>query len=376
MLLANFGAEVIKVEEVKRGDHAREMTPLINSVGAYFLLTNGGKKSVALDLKNSSSRDAFLRLVERADVLVEGFRPGVMERLGLNYEVLRKRNPRLIYAAITGYGQDGPYAPLAGHDINYLSLGGILDLNRAAEDDAPTIPGVQVADLAGGSMPAVIGILLALAARQKTGEGQMIDVAMLDGVVSLLAVPLAHHAAAVRSSQRPAGEMLLGDYACYHIYRARDGKWLSVGALEPKFWDVLCRTLNCERFIPEQYAPPAMQATIIAALGQIFLTRDSLEWFEIFSAKDACVAPVRNISELLTDEHLRVREMFVSREHPGTGVIENLGVTPKLSETPGQVSSDPPPRLGEHTREVLLWAGLSAAEIEALEQQGLIRVWR
>ncbi|MGH9660564.1 MAG: CaiB/BaiF CoA transferase family protein, partial [Bryobacteraceae bacterium] len=230
--LADFGAEVIKIEEPETGDYGRRMPPLVDGEGAVFQAVNRGKKSIALDLKSDGGRAALLALARRADVLVEGFRPGVMRRLGLDYETLRAQNERLIYASLTGYGQWGPYAQMAGHDVNYIALGGLLELTGA-------IPGAQIADLAGGAMQTVIGVLLALEARHRTGRGQHVDVSMLDGVLALLALPLAHWNA---TGESPAA--LSGHYGCYRAYECGDGRRIAVGALEPKFWSALCRRLD------------------------------------------------------------------------------------------------------------------------------------
>jgi crotonobetainyl-CoA:carnitine CoA-transferase CaiB-like acyl-CoA transferase len=370
-LLSQFGAEIIKIEEPGTGDYAREMPPLISGGGAYFLLTNYGKKSVAIDLKDPRGKESFLRLVDRADVLVEGFRPGVMQRLGLDFEVLRKRNERLIYAAITGYGQHGPYAQRAGHDVNYLSLSGVLGLN-ATRGQAPVIPGVQIADLAGGAMQAVIGILLALTARQKLGHGQMVDVSMLDGAIMLQTVPLAHHLATGREPE-PGAELLSGLYACYNIYKTKDERWLSVGALEPKFWATLCRALDCEALIPHQFAVGDQQSEMIATLSKIFSERDAAEWFALLGPTDTCVTPVNNVVEMLSDPHVRERETIVDVEHPTAGTMAHFGVAPKLSETPGRLESSRPPRLGEHTREVLQCAGITDAEIDEMKKTRVIQ---
>ena len=368
-LLSQFGAEIIKTEEPGRGDYAREMPPLINGEGAYFVLTNYGKKSIAINLKDPRGRESFLKLMERADVLVEGFRPSVMQRLGLDFEILRKRNERLIYAAITGYGQHGPYAQRAGHDINYLSLSGVLGLN-ATNGDAPVIPGVQIADLAGGAMQAVIGILLALTARQKLGQGQMIDVAMLDGAIMLQTVPLAHHLATGREPE-PGGELLTGRYACYNIYKTKDERWLSVGALEPKFWATLCRALDCEALIPHQFAE--QQSEMIATLAKIFVNKDAAEWFALLGPTETCVTPVNSVVEMISDPHIRERETVVGVEHPTVGTLARLGVAPKLSETPGRLDFSPPPRLGQHTREVLQWAGITDDEIDEMKKLRIIQ---
>lgn len=359
MLLADFGAEVIKIEEPGRGDYARSLPPVLDGQGAVFALTNRGKKSVALDLKDPRGRNALLRLAASADVLVEGFRPGVMTRLRLDYDILRAHNERLVYLALTGYGQSGPYSGMAGHDINYLSLGGILGIT-GPRDGAPAIPGTQVADLAGGAMQAVIGILLALAARERTGRGQMVDVSMLDGVVSMLPVPMALYAATGRIPERGV-ELLSGRYACYNVYEAKDGRSIAVGALEPKFWAAFCRGIGCEQFIADQFAGGAGQIEIIAAVSDLLRTRTAAEWMDLLRPADVCVSIVHNIAEVVEDPHLHERKMILPKGQ--------VGVTPKLGETPGHAGG-PAPRLGEHTREVLLRAGLPEREIDEITLGG------
>jgi alpha-methylacyl-CoA racemase len=266
--LVENGAEVIKIEQPPIGDYARE------SYLALFELTNQGKKSVAIDLK--TSKDSFLKLVRTVDVLIEGFRPGVMDRLGLGYDVLRELNPRLIYVSLTGYG---PHDLRAGHDVNYLAMSGVLDLNRAA-DGTPVIPGVQIADLAGGSMQAVIGILLAIEERYRTGVGQRVDVSMTDGLDVLLPI-----------ARAGGSDLLSGKYACYHVYAAAGNSFVAVGALEGKFWANLCRELGCEQLIELQFV--AEQGPVISVLEGIFKTASAEEWFLRVGDKDCCVTPVR-----------------------------------------------------------------------------------
>jgi crotonobetainyl-CoA:carnitine CoA-transferase CaiB-like acyl-CoA transferase len=270
--LVESGAEVIKVEQPPVGDYARA------TYTALFEETNRGKKSVGLDLK--LQKESFLKLIRTADVVIEGFRPGVMERLGLGYEVLRDVNLRLIYVALTGYSSDGPHASLAGHDVNYLAMSGVLDLIRA-EDGTPVIPGVQIADLAAGSMRAVIGILLALQARHKSGQGQRVEISMTDGLNALL--PVARAKGPVK--------LLSGSHACYHVYAAAGDSFVAVGALEPKFWANLCRQLRREDLIERQFA--ADQSGVIAALADKFKTATAEEWFERIGSKDCCVTPIR-----------------------------------------------------------------------------------
>ena len=311
------------------------MPPLLDGEGAVFQLLNRGKKSVALDLKQQAGKEALLDLAARADVLIESFRPGVMARLGLDYESLRARNERLIYVAITGYGQQGARSQMAGHDINYQALAGILDIT-GEEGGPPVIPGTQIADLAGGAMQAVIGVLLALAARAQTGRGQMVDVSMLDGAAWMLPVALAFCQATETLPQRGAA-VLTGRYACYHLYRCADARWISVGALEPKFWSSLCRALGCEQFVADQFAEGPQRQEIIAELSRIFQTRACEDWMQHLAPYDTCVAPVQNVAEAMRDFHLATGETVV---------------IPHLSATPGQLGG-PAPKLGEHTQRIL-----------------------
>jgi len=323
--LADWGAEVIKIEQPGAGDYARSMNPPV------FAHTNRGKKSVSIDLKNPHGRDAFLALVMHADILIEGNRPGVMSRLRLSYDELRAVNERLIYASLTGYGQNSAYSQLAGHDVNYMALGGVLSLNL------PVIPGVQIADLVGGSMQAVTGILLALVARNSTGEGRHIDVSMYHGVMSLLTIPLT----AWRSTGHepmPCCETLSGRYACYNVYQAGDGRWLAVGALEPKFWADLCRNLGCEDLIPHQFEEP--QDPVKTRIAAIFQAKTAAEWFDQLRNTDSCVTLVRTVSEVAAD----------------------------LPEPGGP----PQPALGQHTREILSRCGHSSDQLDALEREGAI----
>ncbi len=333
MQLANFGAEVIKIEEPGRGDYGRGMPPYLDGQGAVFHVTNRGKKSVAMDLKSAPGHDQFLQLAGAADILVESFRPGAMERLSLGYSMLSAINPRLIHASITGYGPTGPWAAMAGHDINFLAMGGGLDL-IGTPGGPPAIPGLQIADLAAGALQAVNGILLALAAREKTGRGQKVEVSMRDGIAWLLPVALGLYAATGEIEARGEG-LLTGRYACYHIYQAACGRWLAVGALEPKFWQALCRGLGCEHFIPDHFAEGSRREEVIAAFTSIFRERTAAEWLDRLHSEDCCVTPVLNIKEVA--EHYRLG--------PGDSVV-----TPRLSETPGRLGGTTP-HLGEHTAE-------------------------
>lgn len=369
MMLGDFGADVIKIEEPGAGEPMRHMPPFVNGAGAYFQATCRNKRSVALDLKQGQGRAAMLRLVERADVLVESFRPGVMRRLGLDSESLREVNPRLIYCAITGYGQDGPYAGRAGHDVNYIAVAGLLGLN-AAQGGAPVIPGVQVADLAGGSLQAVIGILLALAARERTGCGQFVDISMTDGALSLMLIPLTTLVATGRAPQ-PSAETLSGRLACYHVYKTADGRHVALGALEPKFWAAACRVLGCEELIALQFAEGEAQARCVEKVQTTFRSRTAAEWLERFAGVDACLELALDPQEVLDHPQVVQRGVIAEMNQPGAGTLKQLAPTIRLSETPAEMQLAPP-RLGQHTHEILREAGYSDDEIEAMKQAGTI----
>lgn len=331
--LADFGADVIKIEQPGVGDYARHLFAR-DGRSEIFEATNRGKRSVELDLKTHRGREVLIALARAADVLIESYRPGVMKRLGLGYESLGAVNPRLIYVALTGYGQNGPMRDAAGHDINYLALSGVLDT-------VGLVPGVQVADLAGGSMQAVIGILLALAARERTGTGQFVDVSMTRGVADLLAVPLSELAATGREPVLGEG-ILSGGYACYNLYECRDGRLLALGALEPKFWAALCRVLDRPGLIARQFEPA--QSELKQILADVFRERDASEWERLLQPHDCCATLVRTVSEAA-----------------GCSWLELGEPAPRLAGTPGRRGSVAP-RLGEHTRDVLREAGVAGNE--------------
>jgi alpha-methylacyl-CoA racemase len=348
LLLADHGADVIKVEDTGAGDYARADPP-------SFASLNRGKRSIQLDLKSERGRLAFLRLAAAADVVIESFRPGVMGRLGVGFDVLREANPSLVYCAITGYGQDGPLRLRAGHDLNYLARAGVLALS--GEGDGPPVQAAaQIADVAGGALMAAFGILAAL----RSGEGQLVDISMADGALSLLAMPVAGLLAGEAVPRR--GELMLGGrLLCYRPYRAADG-WVSMGALEPKFWAAFCRGVERDDLIEHQFDAPGSPAH--AEVEAVIAARTRAEW-EAFNAEhDCCLEPVLELDEVVSGEHVRARGM----------VARGLLATPvKLSATPGDSRRGPPPGLGEHTDEVLGEAGYDASEIAALRGAGAVK---
>jgi len=371
LLLADFGADVLKVEDTGMGDYVRWGPPYYDGAeesarSALFLALNRGKRSIRLDLKNEKGKEVLRRLVRDYDVLLESFRPGVLDRLGVGYERLKQENPGLVYCAITGYGQDGPYTGRSGHDMNYLGLGGLLALT--GEKDGPPIQSSgQIADIGGGALMAAVGILVALKERERSGEGQVVDVSMFDGALSWLALVAAKYLADDETPRRGDLE-LAGGLICYRPYACRDG-WVTLGALEPKFWQGWCRGVGREDLIPKQFEKPGSEAH--AETERIFLERTREEWRRFASEHDCCLEPLLELDEALDSELVRARKMITELDQPGTDGVKQLGVPVKLSRTPGGPQG-PGPVLGEHTGQVLADLGYSAEEIEALEGDGAV----
>jgi alpha-methylacyl-CoA racemase len=373
MLMADFGADVIKVEDTGLGDYVRWAPPFYEGVepsagSALFLSLNRGKRSIRVDLKSPAGKDVLLRLVGDADVLLESFRPGVLDRLGVGYERLREVNPRLVYGAITGYGQDGPGRERSGHDLNYLGLNGILGLSGEA-DGPPVSSSAQIADLGGGALMAVVGVLIALRERDRSGEGQLVDCSMFDGSLSFLAMLAAEMLAGGPVPQR-GGLRLAGGIVCYRPYRCADG-YVTLGALEPKFWSAFCRGVGREDLAEHAFDPPGSEAH--RALEEIFAARTREQWRTFAAEHDCCLEPVLGLDEALEGDLVAAREMVVSLDQPGAEQpVRLLGLPFKLSRTPGDPVRGPGPVLGEHTREVLGEAGFTGPEIDALLVSGAV----
>jgi crotonobetainyl-CoA:carnitine CoA-transferase CaiB-like acyl-CoA transferase len=373
LMLTDFGADVIKVEDTGMGDYIRWSPPFHEGAdttarSALFLALNRGKRSIRLDLKSDRGREVLLALTRQADVLLESFRPGVMDRLGVGYERLREVNPGLVYCAITGYGQTGPLRDRSGHDMNYLGLNGLLGLTGEA-DGPPVQAAGQIADLGGGALMAAVGILVALRERERSGLGQLVDCSMFDGALSWLALVAAEALATGRAPRR--GQLpLAGALTCYRPYRCADGH-VTLGALEPKFWQAFCRGVDREDLLDHAFDPPG--STAHRAVCEVFAGRTREEWRQFASEHDCCLEPVLELSEVLDSELVAAREMVAALEQPGAErPVRLLGTPVKLGRTPADPSRAPGPALGEHTEEVLREAGLSAERIASLVAAGVV----
>jgi len=379
LLLADFGADVLKVEDTGMGDYIRWSPPYYEGAhdsakSALFLSLNRNKRSIRIDLKNERGREALLALVRDYDVVLESFRPGVLDRLGVGYGRMREENPRIVYCAISGYGQDGPKRDASGHDMNYLGLIGLLGLTGERGGEPVQAAG-QIADLGGGALMAVFGILAALRERDGgggqpgSGEGQLVDVSMADGALSWLAMVAASYFAGEDVPRR--GELpLAGSLVCYRPYECSDG-WVSLGALEPKFWQGFCRGVGREDLIAAQFERPGSASH--AQVQEIFKGRTREEWEAFAREHDCCLEPVLELDEALSSELVQARGMVVELDQPGTErPVRQLGVPIKLARTPGDHARLPGPALGEHTEQVLLAAGYSEADVAELIADGAV----
>lgn len=368
-ILADMGADVVKIEQPGTGDYNRSFAPIAKEESGSFLLLNRNKRSVTLNLKAEEGKDILRALVGEADILIEGFRPGVMDRLGLSYESLRAINPGLIYCAISGYGQTGPWKLRPGHDLNYLAEAGALQLFGKA-GEGPIVPGMSIADVGGGSLMATTGILAALWSRARTGLGQLVDISMHDGAISWLAL---HGAETLFANIEPKGgeRPFLGQAACYNVYECADGGHVALGIIEEHFWERFCRAFGMPELASRQWPEGEEAEAQKAALQARFRTKARDEWLAELGPVDIPFGPVLGIGEALASEHAKAREMLLDVDHPVEGRVPQLGFPIKLSRTPAAIRRAPP-LLGEHTREALAALGYDEGRIDALRRAGTI----
>jgi crotonobetainyl-CoA:carnitine CoA-transferase CaiB-like acyl-CoA transferase len=363
LVLADLGAKVDKIEDLAGGDYLRLTPPQIGDQSALFLAINRNKRSACLDLKKPSAQRALLAMVEKYDVLLDQFRPGVLDRLGLSHATLRAKNPRLVVCALTGYGQDGPLAQRAGHDLNYLARAGVLGF-QGPSDAAPAVPGFQLADMGGGLWSA-LGILAALRERDRTGEGSVVDIAMVEASMgfafSSFGLVLAGH------TPKRGDEPLSGGLAIYATYATKDREYVSLVALEPKFWNAFCRGAPFEADMSAVFPGPH-QAELKQKLAAIFASRTRAEWEAFAKEHDCCLEPVLRPEELMRDPQHVARGMFFEMDSPW-GKLAQM----RTPLTPRDAEHTPPPKQGEHTDAILREAGYGDAEIAAMRAEGAAR---
>jgi crotonobetainyl-CoA:carnitine CoA-transferase CaiB-like acyl-CoA transferase len=368
MILADFGAEVITVETPRGASQLHAL--MTDDAGPRYLGQNRNKKSIALNLKKEGGRQAVYRLAETVDVIIETYRPGVVKRLGVDYETIRKINPRVVYCSITSWGQDSPYAQRAGHDLNFTALAGITGLVGPKGSPPMELP-FQIGDLAGGTSQATIAILAALLARERTGQGQFIDVSMTDGVIFYLwthAMMFFQSGHSPERSDLPTGS----DMAWMNIYQARDGKYFTVGCFEAWLWENLCKLVGREDFIEHHWGAKEKQIEMYHELSKVFLTKDRDEWVDLLDRSDVCVGPVCTYEETFSDPHVKHRKLVIEVQHPKLGKVKLLNTPYRFSDTPAEVRT-PPPAYAEHTEELLhTLAGCTDEDIEQLRRDEAI----
>lgn len=358
--LADMGADVIKIEDPQVGDYARSIPPIQNKNSVFFNSVNRNKRSISVDYSKEKGREIVLKLVETADVVIESFRPGVMRKLGLDYDSVKKVNPRIVYCSVTGYGQTGPYSDKAGHDINFCGYTGVLDRKGATS----FIPNFQLGDIVGGSLNAAMAILAALVQQKMTGEGQYLDVAMMDGI-------LAHSTPDLAQVNYGEKGFLTGALPCYAIYETSDKKFMALGALEFKFWERFCKAIDRADLIPFHMVMDEAAESTFAEVKAIFKSNTRDYWTEKLKDSDCCATPILSLKEALTNEQVVARNMVRTENHPAEGEVVQFALPYQSSSFNFEITQ-PAPALGEHTQAELLKTGYSEAEIQELRKNKII----
>lgn len=362
-MLADMGADVIKLEDPKALDYARNMAPHYNGIGMTYLALNRSKESIAIDLGSEKGKKIYWDLVKTADIVIDSFRPGVLEKLGIDYKTATQHKSDIIYVSVSGYGHQNKLAQKAGHDINYLGHAGVLATNGTPDKIIQT--GVQIADIAGGSYPAVMACLSALISRMNTGKGQFVDVAMVDCSLPLMSFYMAEVLNGGKSYGRQE-HALAGSIPNYNIYQCKDGKWVSLGSLEPKFWMGFCQLVGKADWMNKIF-----NATLKPEVEALFLTKTRDEWVEFAQNADICLTAILEMNELESDEYLQKRNMFVEHEHPVYGKYKGVNQPIKFTSTPSSAGWAPP-LMGEDNEDILKSLGYSDEEIQALSDSKVI----
>lgn len=364
-MLGDLGADIIKVFDANPAKRGGPVMMLFDSSRPGLR----NCRNMGLDLKSDAGKQVFRDMVKSADVVMEGFRPGVVKRLGVDYDTLKQINPKIVYASLSGYGQDGPYRDMVGHDINYISYSGLLGLTGQA-DGKPALPGSVIGDFTGG-MSAAIGILAALVSRGVTGKGQYIDMSMTDAVVELTSMQINPYLFSHGEAPRRGDTMFTGHFPWYNVYETKDGKYISIGALEPWFFGNLCQLLGLDEFIPYEFDEGEKRKEMFKVFREKFLTKTRDEWVSILKQKDTCVAPVLDVEELENDPHLVARKMIFESDHPVHGKVKQVGSMHKLSDSPMKVRNWST-KFGEHTDEIMRELGYDDAKVAELRKAEVI----
>ena len=367
MMLADMGADVVRLEHPSRPDNVHLLPPFIGKESAAYLTLNRSKRSLALDTGNEEGRKVFFDLVKTADVVMEQFRPGVLNKIGIGYDQAIRFNPRIIYVSITGFGQDGPYRQKAGHDINYISLAGLL--SHVKKGDEMVLPGFQTADVVGGGYMSVIACMAALWHREKTGKGQRVDVSMTDSILPMLTLQLAQY-----WGSRESDEIMNpfdGSFPFYGVYECADGKHVSLGALEQKFWSGFCQMAGKPEWLPLQFATGDEKRKVREEIAGFFKTKSRDEWLKLAEVHDVCLSSIHEMEDLEKDPQLQARQMIIETEHESGLKLKGVGIPIKFSES----KPDPPepaPAVGQDSIEILKEAGYSEERIEELLEKGIV----
>jgi crotonobetainyl-CoA:carnitine CoA-transferase CaiB-like acyl-CoA transferase len=369
MMMADLGAEVVKIEDTVQGDYLRWMPPYADGAGTKYAALNRNKKSASINLKDPRGRDLFLKLTEIYDVVVDGFRPGVLDKLGVGYEAAAALNPKIIYCSLTGYGGTGPYANRAGHDINYIGYAGVLGLT-GPRGGKPVPPGIQAGDI-GGALNALIGILAALHERSRSGRGQRVDVSLADSAFAMLAMVVADQQGG--EPQTRGETRLAGGAPCYNTYEASDSEYICIGAIEPKFFKEFCRLAGREDLEVYHFGAGKDRDHLEKELTALFKSRTRAEWLELLERADVCVGPVNTVEQALRDPQLLAREMLVEVPTGKGGSLRATGLPFKLSRTPGIARPAPAPAHGGDTAAVLAEIGVDDQQLNDLLQSGTVK---
>jgi len=367
MMLADMGADVVRLEHPSRPDNVHLLPPFIGKESAAYLTLNRSKRSLALDTGNEEGRKVFFDLVKTADVVMEQFRPGVLNKIGIGYDQAIRFNPRIIYVSITGFGQDGPYRQKAGHDINYISLAGLL--SHVKKGDEMVLPGFQTADVVGGGYMSVIACMAALWHREKTGKGQRVDVSMTDSILPMLTLQLAQYWGSQESDE--VMNPFDGSFPFYGVYECAGGKHVSLGALEQKFWSGFCQMAGKPEWLPLQFATGDEKRKVREEIAGFFKTKSRDEWLKLAEVHDVCLSSIHEMEDLEKDPQLQARQMIIETEHESGLKLKGVGIPIKFSESKPH-APEPAPAVGQHSIEILKEAGYSQERIEEMLEKGIV----